>query len=1110
MLVSFYKKMMMVVLGMLLLIGSLSGHALFAESTAYAAGADNWSQVSKTGIEGAQYAALLNANETLYIAYSDSNQGGKATVKKFNGTDWESVGDEGFSESQIRYPSLAVSNGEPYVAYIHNESVVVKKYEGGSWKTVGTETDASNDVLPSLISINGKIYLAYARKVKVGMASVNATVKEFQGNDWKLVLNASNSGKAIANIALANQNGKLHVANVWPNLTQVLSLNGTDGTNPWWNFEEDYSISSRNAIAFTASDYNDSTYMAIVDQNDKSIVVNRDTPGKKSSPLSSPGTSENDEGTHVLSMTVKDDIPYVAYIDSNSGKVAVKKYIGQWETVGNEAFTPSGTNAVSLTIVDDIPYVVVTDSSGDSTVYKMVSTPPPVLSTTATSSDVANAIDITFADDPIWRQNITAVKDETNKQLAYTAAPGKITIQANELTAVGHTITVSATGYVDTSVKIVSNNADLNSISLNSGALNETFDSAKTDYTQNVGQSVTNLTVTPTAADSKSTITVNGSPVSSGQASGAISLQMGSNPITIIVTAQTGTTKTYNIQVNKMLVSTNANLSGLTVSSGSLNEAFDPNTTSYTHDAGSGTTSLKVTPTTADSKSTVTVNGTAVESGQESAEISLTTGSNMITIIVTAEDSTVTKTYTVQVSKASTSTNADLSNVVLSSGPFHEAFHPAKTNYTQRVGNSTASLTVTPTVADSNATVTVNGSLVKSGQASAAISLKTGTNEITIVVTAEDGTTKTYTIVVTRQSVTPPPPPPSYYPVTDVSLDQEELYLTEGGETAELRATITPAYATNQSVKWSSSDPEVASVDDQGVVTPLAPGKATITVTTVDQGKTATIRVKVAREGEKRLVELRVSDKNILLKPGKSSSIKLYAIYADDTKEDITKNKDVRYETSEEEVATATKGVIKAGKKKGEATITISYQDEELTIPVVVSDVYVSKLKLTPSSLSLDVDEEEQLTLVATLSDRKTEDVTEQAFWDSSEPEVATINEDGEIIGIAPGVTVISAKYAGKTSKLTVYVGGAELIRQLSISNRSVTLAEGEEEEVTATVYYRDQSKKDITDDAVWSSEDEEIATVENGVITGHAKGTTKLKVKYQGKSMTVFVKVTK
>ncbi|ATF15407.1 hypothetical protein ABEX29_13345 [Brevibacillus porteri] len=46
-----------------------------------------------------------------------------------------------------------------------------------------------------------------------------------------------------------------------------------------------------------------------------------------------------------------------------------------------------------------------------------------------------------------------------------------------------------------------------------------------------------------------------------------------------------------------------------------------------------------------------------------------------------------------------------------------------------------------------------------------------------------------------------------------------------------------------------------------------------------------------------------------------------------------------------------------------------------------------------------------------------------------------TVNENREIIGLAPGVTVISAKYAGKISELTVYEGGAELMNRLSISN---------------------------------------------------------------------------
>ena len=68
--------------------------------------------------------------------------------------------------------------------------------------------------------------------------------------------------------------------------------------------------------------------------------------------------------------------------------------------------------------------------------------------------------------------------------------------------------------------------------------------------------------------------------------------------------------------------------------------------------------------------------------------------------------------------------------------------------------NSTSSLTVTPTTANSNATVKVNGTTVVSGSASGGIALTVGANTITTVVTAADGvSTKTYTVTVTRQTI---------------------------------------------------------------------------------------------------------------------------------------------------------------------------------------------------------------------------------------------------------------------------------------------------------------------------------------------------------------------
>ena len=82
--------------------------------------------------------------------------------------------------------------------------------------------------------------------------------------------------------------------------------------------------------------------------------------------------------------------------------------------------------------------------------------------------------------------------------------------------------------------------------------------------------------------------------------------------------------------------------------------------------------------------------------------------------------------------------------------------------------------------------------------------------------------------------------------VTDVDILRENLELTEG-ETFRLGARVTPANATNARVSWSSDNAAVASVgQENGLVTAISTGKATITVTTVDGGFTDTCPVTVS------------------------------------------------------------------------------------------------------------------------------------------------------------------------------------------------------------------------------------------------------------------------
>ena len=84
-------------------------------------------------------------------------------------------------------------------------------------------------------------------------------------------------------------------------------------------------------------------------------------------------------------------------------------------------------------------------------------------------------------------------------------------------------------------------------------------------------------------------------------------------------------------------------------------------------------------------------------------------------------------------------------------------------------------------------------------------------------------------------------------PVTAITLDQTSLVIF-AGQSVTLTPNITPSSATKKNVRWESDNTNVATVDENGVVTAVAPGTATITATTVDGGFPATCDVTVYQE----------------------------------------------------------------------------------------------------------------------------------------------------------------------------------------------------------------------------------------------------------------------
>ncbi len=173
----------------------------------------------------------------------------------------------------------------------------------------------------------------------------------------------------------------------------------------------------------------------------------------------------------------------------------------------------------------------------------------------------------------------------------------------------------------------------------------------------------------------------------------------------------------------------------------------------------------------------------------------------------------------------------------------------------------------------------------------------------TITVTTEDGN-KTATCTVTVAPIS----------VTGVSLHSDYYTALFPGKTTEIWATITPYNATNQQVIWESSDTAVATVSD-GTVTAVAPGSATITVTTEDGNKTATFNIVVAM-----VSGVWLDHRYFSLYPG--STVTLVATVTPDH----APNKNVRWVSNNAAVATVSDGTVSAV-ATGAATITVITED---------------------------------------------------------------------------------------------------------------------------------------------------------------------------------------
>ncbi len=305
-----------------------------------------------------------------------------------------------------------------------------------------------------------------------------------------------------------------------------------------------------------------------------------------------------------------------------------------------------------------------------------------------------------------------------------------------------------------------------------------------------------------------------------------------------------------------------------------------------------------------------------------------------------------------------------------------------------------------------------------------------------------------------------------------VTIDNTPILLETTGLTQTFTATITPDFATDKTLTWESKDPHIATVDENGNVTGLSRGSATIVVKTVN-GKEGIGYVVVGQHATS--IELSDYTKEIPI----GSTYNLEAIVGPPDAE----NKLVVWNSSDENVATVDKNGTIIAQYFGKATITatalggidVSASCEVTVVPILPESVTLDKT-------SVDLRKDDTFTLSATIHPENATDTT--ITWTSSDESVATVSDEGVVTAVNKGSAIITAAtHNGKTATcdvtVTIPVTGIKL-------QQSASLYVGKTISLVAEISPEDASDKTVT----WSSSNEEIATVDkDGLVTAIAVG---------------------
>lgn len=332
-----------------------------------------------------------------------------------------------------------------------------------------------------------------------------------------------------------------------------------------------------------------------------------------------------------------------------------------------------------------------------------------------------------------------------------------------------------------------------------------------------------------------------------------------------------------------------------------------------------------------------------------------------------------------------------------------------------------------------------------------------------------------------------------------LTVSPQSLNLKLGGS-SQLIASVLPEKSNNQ-ISWSSTNSRVATVDSNGLVSAVGMGSATIIARTIND-ITYNVNVLVGNYS-KELRSILVTTNYISLAVSNSKQLAVAFTPAD------ASNKNVFWTSSNPSVATVDKyGVVKAI-SSGSTIIKATSEDggytDTATIEVVNYDNIIEEKSIAfdSSSYTVGIGSTKSLIPIITPSNATFKSVR----FESSNPNIATVDENGVVRGLKEGTVSITAttnrnRLKATTTIIVKYINATSV----KVNTTNVNLGKNETFTLVATVLPSDATNKKVS----YSVSNSNIATIDaNGIITGKNTGTATITITpSEGNPATVLVNV--